>query len=178
MTMLRKLSVLAFVVALAVGACGGDDGDGDAVAGDNDGGAAATSEDGAAETTAAPGGGGTYPACPITAEQVASVTGEPMEADEGACQFHPASGKLNPNVLFVKQSSILDRADVREENGLVDEVEGIGDEAYASGEETTGTRIAVRDGAQWFEVEVDVLSDAATELAWAKEIAALIAENN
>ena len=176
------LVVAALVLAMGLGACGGGSDDADGTAdtagsgsgnGDGDG-----DNDGASETTAAPGAAGAYPSCPLTVEDVAAVTGEPMEQDPGVCQFHPASGKLNPNVLVVKQSGVLARAEAREETGLVTKVDGIGDEAYASGEEVTGTRVAVRDGQQWFEVEVDILSDPATELDWAKELATFIADNN
>lgn len=177
---MRKVMVAVALVVLAACGGGGGDGDADGDATRDDVPAAGTSEadDETPATTSASGPGGAYPSCPLTVEDVAKVTGEPMEVDPGVCQFHPASGKLTPNVLFVKQSSVLSSAEARQETGLVTKVDGIGDEAYASGEEATGTRVAVRDGQQWFEVEVDVLSDAATELEWAKELATFIADNN
>ena len=176
-------ALLVLLLGWSVAACGGggaDDSD-DATDATADDGASAASEaeqdDDDAET-ASSASGGAYPSCPLTPETLAPITGEPMEQDGGICQFHPASGKLNPNILFVKQSPVLDDEEVREETGLVTAIDGIGDEAYAAAEEVTGTRVAVRDGRQWFEVTVDILSDPAKELDWAKQIAKLIADAN
>jgi hypothetical protein len=174
----RRTFVIGLVVSvgLLATACGGDDDAKTGSASDDAASTTANTSDGTSTTQK--GQSAAYPSCPITAEEVASVTGEPMVVEQGVCQFRPTSGKLEPSVLFVKQSAILADADVRTEDGYVTTVEGIGDEAYATGEGTAESRVAVRDGQQWFEVSVDTLTGSTTEIDWAKKLAKIIADNN
>ena len=124
------------------------------------------------------GAGSAYPSCPLTPEDVAAVTGTAMDQDENICQFHAADEQLLITILFVKQSSVLDGDDVREELGYDTSEPGIGDEAYSGPDDATGTQIAVKDGRQWFEVTANNVRDPSTELDWAKQLATFIADNN
>ena len=69
-----------------------------------------------AEPSAAPAPAASAPApaaanadnpCPLTVEQVATVTGAPMTRTPGGCTFFPANGRDIPHVFYVLQNPMV-----------------------------------------------------------------------
>jgi hypothetical protein len=136
--------------------------------------APAQSQTGGAPSTesAKAGPSGSTPDCPLTADQVTSVLGEPMKADNtaGACAFVPQSGNLFPNVSYNKQYSFI--FDDLASEYYTEKLSGVGDRAYIK-RRGDGTWIVAEVGSKTFEVRVDS-NDANRDRGFAVALAKLV----
>lgn len=137
---------------------------------------AGTTAAGATPSKPATSGGGNAPDCPLKAEQVTAVIGEPMKLHDvaGACAFRPASGNLLPSAVYNKQYAFL--MDDPASLDYTEALPGVGDKAYIA-RRGDGTWVICKVGGKAFEVHVDSANatrDRGYAIALAKVVVGLI----
>ncbi len=111
-------------------------------------------QSGAAPDASAPTATAAPNRCPLTAEQVSSALGTQLKGPDSTGSFESVDGKLRPHVLFVRQVRFACSGTMPAENGLKEQVPGLGTTAYIA-DETNGTRVLVCQGTTPFEITVD-----------------------
>ncbi len=169
---LTRLGIAALaLLALSIGACGGDDDSGMTATGDGteDTGAVEAPTDDGADTSTPTGEG--QPDCPFSADEVSEVLGAAVEQMPGLCGFGPDGDIIgSPSLLYVLQVVNLCSADLAAEVGYPDELDTLGVEAYVGmGGEATAKVLVCDDSP--FEVLVNDRDDSAAALAAAEELA-------
>jgi hypothetical protein len=139
------------IVLLSLGACGGEN--------NVEAPTAASAPAASASAPAAAANGENR--CPLTVEQVAAVTGEPMTLTPGGCTFFPADGRDIPHVFYVQQIPMVCTGIKPSELGFTEPVAGLAArEAYVR-DQIDGTHVLVcpNDNARAFDIVVDIMND-------------------
>jgi|GEM_PF-6012977 len=112
--------------------------------------------------------------CPLTAEQVSTLLGVPMQrSDTAPCYFERADHELFPSASYNSQHPVV--FDELEDLGYTEAVDGLGDRAYIA-EQADGVWVLVQSGDHIFEVRVDS-NDAAADRESAKKLAQAVIDN-
>jgi hypothetical protein len=111
--------------------------------------------------------------CPLTAEQVSQVLGQPVEIDEPSCSFFPPTDGM-PNASFNLQVAWACTEDMLAEGGYEVSVSGIGDAAYVQPGMADGTWLLVCAGDAPFEIRVDGGNGDNAAQAAAEELARIV----
>ena len=116
--------------------------------------------------------------CPLTIDQVASVTGAPMALPPGGCTFFPANGRDVPHVFYVLQNPMVCSRIAPSALGFTETVEGLPAQAAYVRDQVDGSHVLVcrNNNARAFDIVVDIKNDKAQNraaaIAFAKQVLA------
>ena len=135
-------------------------------------GAAPGSSPTASRSTASPAPAGNPDnRCPLTVEQVAVFTGQPMMF-QGACTFFAANGRDIPHVFYVLQVPMLCNSIKPNEMGFVEPVDGLSARSAYIRDQIDGSHVLVcPNNGRAFDVVVDMGNDKAKNRAAAIRLA-------
>ena len=99
--------------------------------------------------------------CPLTVEQAATITGQPMMS-QGACTFFPASGRDIPHVFYVLQVPMVCNGIAPSELGFTESVPGLSAKSAYIKNGVDGAHLLVcPSNGRAFDVVVEIKNDKA-----------------
>ena len=99
--------------------------------------------------------------CPLTEEQAATITGQPMMS-QGACTFFPVSGRDLPHVFYVLQVPMVCNGIAPSELGFTESVSGLSAKSAYIKNGVDGAHLLVcPNNGRAFDIVVEIKNDKA-----------------